>query len=85
VNPVKLSVLGPSGHDLYVRNDTLYVNHGVSGLRIYDYTDHQSLAVIGTLISYLHSGYNHSGWLSEQGVSTRLPTRRMVRISRSVT
>jgi choice-of-anchor B domain-containing protein len=67
VNPVKLSVLGPSGHDLYVRNDTLYVNHGVSGLRIYDYTDHQSPGVIGTLISYPHSGYNHSGWLSETG------------------
>ncbi len=66
-NPQKTSFPSVHGHDLYVRNDTLYVNHGESGLFIYDYSNPSSPVLIGSLSSYPDSGYNHSGWLNEKG------------------
>ena len=58
-------------HDAYVRNDTAYLNCGNDGLRVMDFsmvdsTGDQPLQ-IGSLISYPDAGYNHSGWLSDDG------------------
>ncbi len=51
-------------HDLYVRNDTAYCNHGYSGMYIWDFktpTNPVYIADIGT------GGYNHSSWVTEDG------------------
>lgn len=56
-------------HDLYVRNDTAYLNCGPSGFAIVDFSDMTNPQPIATLSpqDYPQSGYNHSGWLSEDG------------------
>lgn len=54
-------------HDLYVRNDTAYLNASNSGIRIVDFTDPSSAQLLGDLSSYQGQGYNHSGWLTEDG------------------
>ena len=54
-------------HDIFVRNDTAYVNNGTSGLLIYDFTDAANPVLIGSLTDYPQKGYNHSGWLNEDG------------------
>ncbi len=55
-------------HDIFVRNDTAYGNHGTyAGLIVYDMSDFNNVDVIGTLPSYTDQGYNHSGWLSPSG------------------
>ena len=59
-------------HDAYVRNDTAYLNCGNDGFRIVDFhyldmpgsTNPTELA---SLTSYPDAGYNHSGWLSDDG------------------
>ena len=56
-------------HDAYVQNDTAYLNCGPHGFLIADFAD--PLAPKGLTIltpdDYEQSGYNHSGWLSEDG------------------
>lgn len=59
-------------HDAYVRNDTAYLNCGNDGFRIMDFTYLDlpgSMAPIelASLTSYPDAGYNHSGWLSDDG------------------
>ena len=54
-------------HDIYVRNDSAYLNCGNEGLWVYDFTNESSPVNIGSLTSYPEQGYNHSGWLSEDG------------------
>lgn len=55
-------------HDIYVRNDTAYGNHGdQAGLIVYDMADPNNINVIGTLPTYSDQGYNHSGWLGPSG------------------
>jgi len=58
-------------HDAYVRNDTAYLNCGYDGFKIVDFNNitmsggsHNELA---SLTSYPDAGYNHSGWLSDNG------------------
>ncbi len=53
-------------HDAYVRNDTAYLN-GEDGLYIVDFNDMNNPQLIGSLTTYEQSGYNHSGWLHENG------------------
>ena len=61
-------------HDAFVKNDTAYLNCGNDGFRIVDFsyldlqvsTTHLELAA---LTSYPDAGYNHSGWLSENGTT----------------
>ncbi|MGI8893946.1 MAG: choice-of-anchor B family protein [Bacteroidia bacterium] len=75
VQPVFLKSYTTAGyvHDMYVRNDTAYLNAGfvggggTGGLHIVDFTDTQNPVTINTLTNYPFSGYNHSGWLNEQG------------------
>jgi len=54
-------------HDAYVVNDTAYLNCGPSGLVIADFSDVENPINLATLetFEYPQSGYNHSGWLSQ--------------------
>ena len=58
-------------HDAYVRNDTAYLNCGNQGLRVMDFSMVNTFGdqpqQLATLISYPDAGYNHSGWLSDDG------------------
>ena len=59
-------------HDAYVLNDTAYLNCGNDGFKIVDfhYLDlpgGMAPTELATLTSYPDAGYNHSGWLSDDG------------------
>ena len=58
-------------HDAYVKNDTAFLNCGNDGLRIMDFTMVNTLGDIAnelaSFTSYPDAGYNHSGWLSDDG------------------
>lgn len=56
-------------HDAYVKDHIAYLNCGNDGFAIVDMTDLESMKLLGFLESddYPQSGYNHSGWLAEQG------------------
>jgi len=54
-------------HDVFVRNDTAYVNAANEGLRVVDFSTPTMPIEIGSLSFYVEQGYNHSGWLSEDG------------------
>ena len=67
-NPTHMVTYTDPGHvhDVYVRNDTAYCNNGNDGFAIVKFND-SNYEVLGTLTSYPESGYNHSGWLSDDG------------------
>lgn len=52
-------------HDVYVRNDTAYCNAGTRGLFVVDFSNITEPQMIGSLDTYVQSGYNHSGWLMQ--------------------
>lgn len=56
-------------HDVFVRNNIAYASHGtnINRLVIYDLTNLAAPVVQGVLTSYPSMGYNHSGWLSDDG------------------
>lgn len=56
-------------HDAYVKDHIAYLNCGNDGFAIVDMTNVDSLVLLGFLESddYPQSGYNHSGWLTEEG------------------
>jgi choice-of-anchor B domain-containing protein len=54
-------------HYAYVRGDTAYLNCGFDGLRIYNFANPSVPVLLGSLTVYNDQGYNHSGWLSEDG------------------
>lgn len=54
-------------HDMYARNDTVFLNAANQGLYIADFTAPDSPQVLGTLLNYPQKGYNHSGWWNESG------------------
>ncbi len=53
-------------HDIYVKDGIAYCNNG-DGLFIVDFNDLSDVQVLGSLTDYSDSGYNHSGWLHEDG------------------
>ena len=74
VNPTLLYSYIDVGHvhDAYVRNDTAYLNCGNDGFRIVDfhYLDlpgGMAPTELASFTSYPDAGYNHSGWLSDDG------------------
>lgn len=69
VNPQLISTLEDYTyiHDLFVRNDTAYLNCGVEGLYVYKFNNGMNPQLLGSLDFYPDQGYNHSGWLSENG------------------
>ncbi|MGC6491120.1 MAG: choice-of-anchor B family protein [Flavobacteriales bacterium] len=60
-----------SCHDMYVQNDTAYINGGYDGFFIVDFSqttpENQYHQVLGSLPTYPDQGYNHSGWLTADG------------------
>jgi len=56
-------------HDAYVEDHIAYLNCGPDGFVIVDMTDLDDLKLLASLESddYPDSGYNHSGWLAEEG------------------
>jgi len=54
-------------HDGYVLDNMAYLNLGPNGFAIVDFTDPLSPVLLGTLDNYPEQGYNHSGWLSQDG------------------
>ena len=61
------STVGTGGyvHDVFVKNDTAYCNAG-DGLYVVDFSGTTPI-LLASLNSYPDIGYNHSGWLSEDG------------------
>ena len=74
INPILLYSYTNVGHvhDAYVRNDTAYLNCGNDGFRVVDF-HYLDLAggmgptELASFTSYPDAGYNHSGWLSDDG------------------
>lgn len=54
-------------HDLFVRNDSAYLNCASQGLVVVDFSGEFGPESLGSLTTYPDQGYNHSGWLSEDG------------------
>ena len=54
-------------HDGFVRNDTAYLDAGNNGFAVVDFSNPQTPKLLGTMTGYPGAGYNHSGWLSEDG------------------
>ena len=59
------SNLGNYTHDLYVRNDTAYLDNGNAGLKVWDFSNINSPVALAQLSAYPDKGYNHSSWMSE--------------------
>ncbi|MCB0563704.1 MAG: choice-of-anchor B family protein [Phaeodactylibacter sp.] len=57
----------PYIHDLYVRDNIAYLNAGPAGLIVMDMSDAVNPELLGTMTEYIEQGYNHSGWLSDDG------------------
>jgi len=76
VNPTLLYSYTDVGHvhDAYVKNDTAYLNCGNDGFRIVDFSPldwpvlpSPPYIELSSFTSYPDAGYNHSGWLSDDG------------------
>ena len=59
----------PRLHDAYVEDNIGYLNCGnQKGLWVVDFTDPINPLILGTMDDYPDQGYNHSGWMAEDGV-----------------
>ncbi|MCK5922635.1 MAG: choice-of-anchor B family protein, partial [Methylococcales bacterium] len=54
-------------HDFYGQNDTIWLNAGWEGLMAVDFSNVDAPKTLFIYDHYPHKGYNHSGWLSEDG------------------
>lgn len=54
-------------HDGYVRDGIAFLNAGGSGFAIVDFSDPANPETISTVTDYPDRGYNHSGWLTDDG------------------
>lgn len=55
-------------HDMYIKNDTAYLHCGPGGFIIADFTDPMNATLVASYNSSVFpGGYNHSGWLAEDG------------------
>ncbi|HMQ47549.1 MAG TPA: choice-of-anchor B family protein [Saprospiraceae bacterium] len=57
----------PYVHDLYVQDNIGFLSVAFEGLWVVDFNDPANVALVGTMTSYPQQGYNHSGWLSDDG------------------
>ena len=59
---------GSDVHDAYIRNDTAYLNRGWnSSLEVWDFSEPTEAVLLGSIDTYEGQGYNHSGWLTDDG------------------
>jgi len=65
-NSIQGQTIG-SAHDIYVRDAIAYINCGGNGFVVANFSDPANPTLLGTMTSYPQQGYNHSGWLSEDG------------------
>jgi len=65
-NSIQGQTLG-GAHDIYVRDGIGYINCGSNGLVIANFNNPSSPQFLGVIDSYVDQGYNHSGWLSDDG------------------
>lgn len=56
-----------SVHDMFVRNDTVYVSAGFQKLYIYKFNSNNTFSELTSFGSYPESGYNHSSFLTADG------------------
>lgn len=54
-------------HDGYVRDGVAFLNAGGSGFAMVDFSDPFNPETISTITDYPFRGYNHSGWLTDDG------------------
>ena len=54
-------------HDGFVRNNIAFLNLGFTGMAVVDFSDTANPQTLGTLTTYPFSGYNHSGWPTDDG------------------
>lgn len=54
-------------HDCFVRDNIVWCNDG-DALHVIDFTDVEDPVILGSLTSYAGQGYNHSGWMNDQGM-----------------
>jgi choice-of-anchor B domain-containing protein len=54
-------------HEMYVRNDTVYLSCENAGLFIFDLKNLSNQRLINIINSYPDRGYNHSSWLDKTG------------------
>ncbi len=54
-------------HDVYVRDHIAYCSHGYNGYAVYDLTDPNNPIPMSSIAT---SGYNHSSWVTADGVHT---------------
>lgn len=54
-------------HEMFVRNDTVYLSTGNTGLFIFDLSDLNNHRLLGKITQYPDQGYNHSSWLDASG------------------
>ncbi len=57
----------PYVHDVYVVDNIAYANCGNQGFFVVDFTDVMNPVVLGSMTTYPQQGYNHSGWLDDDG------------------
>lgn len=58
---------GDNVHDMFVRNDTVYVSAGYQGLFIYKFNSNNTFSLLAALTNYPDQGYNHSSYLTSDG------------------
>lgn len=54
-------------HDMYVRNDTAFLNAAYEGLQVYNFSNMTTPYQYTSFTAYTDIGYNHSGKLSADG------------------
>ena len=59
---------GSDVHDIFVRNDTAFLNRGwSSSLEVWNFVDTQNPVLLGSMTDYPGQGYNHAGYLDASG------------------
>ncbi|WP_306641558.1 choice-of-anchor B family protein [Sanyastnella coralliicola] len=54
-------------HDAYARRDTVFVHAAFQGMWVFDFANAEEPQLLGNLEEYPDDGYNHSGWLNDDG------------------
>lgn len=57
----------PYTHDGFIKNNIGFFNCGGAGFWIVDFSNPLAPVTLSTLTAYTDAGYNHSGWLTEDG------------------
>lgn len=53
-------------HDCFVRDNIVWCNDE-DGMHVLDFTDPQQPVLLGAITTYSNAGYNHSGWMNDDG------------------